>query len=90
MRSILERLDDQQECLEQQAEYIREVDNHLIDLWERLIQVSQCKFGDMGITNLHCCSWRTSRRIMAVTVLTKSHQFRKDLVHGRHRALICN
>ena len=34
MRSVLERLDDQQERLEQQAEYIREVDDRLIDLRE--------------------------------------------------------
>ena len=90
MRSVLERLDNQQECLEQQVEYIREVDDHLIDLRERLIQVSQRKFGDMGITNLCCCSWRTSRWITAVTVRTKSHQFRKDLVRGCHSVLICN
>ena len=90
MRNVLECLDDQQECLEQQVEYIREVDDRLIDLQERLIQVSQRKFGDMGITKLRCCSWRTSRRIMAVTVCTKSHQFRKDLVRGCHSVLICN
>ena len=63
MRSVLECLDDQQECLEQQVEYIWEVDDRLIDLRERLIQVSQRKFGDMGITNLRCCSWRTSHRV---------------------------
>ena len=90
MRNVLERLDDQQECLEQQVEYIWEVDDRLIDLRERLVQVSQCKFGDMGITNLRCCSWRTSCQITAVTVLTKSHQFRKDLVRGCHSMLICN
>ena len=90
MRNVLECLDDQQERLEQQAEYIREVDNHLIDLRERLVQVSQCKFGDMGITNLRCCSWRTSHRITGATVRTKSHRFRKDPVRGCHSVLICN
>ena len=90
MRNVLECLDDQQERLEQQAEYIREVDDCLIDLRERLVQVSQCKFGDMGITNLRCCGWRTSRRITVVTVLTKSHQFRKDPVRGCHNVLVCN
>ena len=90
MRNVLERLDDQQERLEQQAEYIREVDDRLIDLWERLIQVSQRKFGDMGITNLRCCSWRTSHRITVATVRTKSHWFRKDPVHGCYSMLICN
>ena len=34
MRNVSEHLDDQQERLEQQAEYIREVDDRLIDLWE--------------------------------------------------------
>ena len=90
MRNVSECLDDQQERLKQQAEYIREVDNHLIDLQERLIQVSQRKFGDMGITNLRCCSWRTSHRITVVTVRTKSHRFRKGPVRGCHSVLICN
>ena len=39
MRNILECLDEQQEHLEQQVEYIWEVDDCLIDLWEWLIQV---------------------------------------------------
>ena len=36
MRNVQEHLEEQQECLEQQAEYLRHVDDSMIDLHDVL------------------------------------------------------
>ena len=90
MRNVQECLEEHQEHLKQQAEYIRQVDNNLIDLCECLIQVSQCKFGGVDVINSCCCSSRTGQGTTRVIVHMWPHLVKKDQVCGCHRVLVCN